>query len=456
MIHATLDDWIRDEAIPFSLDSPETLNKAIDKLIASLDPSVELLGFGETLHGGEEILLLRNRIFQRLAEEHGYSAIAIESSFPRGRAVNDYVKSRGSASYEAVMETGFSHGFGRLEANRELVEWMRVYNSDPSHRIKLRFYGFDSPTEMTFTDSPSHVLHLVLDYLESIDVPSGRARRKRIDQLLGGDSGWENPAAMMDPSQSVGLSPEATALWIETEELIAELGLRRPELVARGGVSRYQEAVHYAKVARQLLNYHAILARDSPDRIVLALGLRDAMMAENLVYIASCERGRGKVLAFAHNSHLSRGRAEWQLGAHLLRWWPAGAHLTEIFGPLYAVIGTAVGVSEENGIREPEARTVEARLAAAAGPGSGLFIPTHRGRGLSASEIEAHPIRSGSVKNPTYFPLTPQSLNDLTCWLFLTRWDTAGVGRSCRSGTRKKQLLSSEAGRIYSLRAPRH
>jgi uncharacterized membrane protein len=99
---------------------------------------------------------------------------------------------------------------------------------------------------------------------------------------------------MMDPSQSVGLSHEATALRIETEELIAELGLRRPELAARGGVSRYQEAVHYANVARQLLNYHAVLDQNSPDRIVLALGLRDSMMAENLEYIVSRERGRGK------------------------------------------------------------------------------------------------------------------------------------------------------------------
>jgi erythromycin esterase len=419
MIHATLDDWIRDEAIPFSLDSPETLNKAIDKLIASLDPSVELLGFGEALHGGEEILHLRNLIFQRLAEEHGYSAIAIESSFPRSRAVNEYVSCGGSEPYEAVMETGFSHGFGQLEANRELVEWMRAYNSDPSHRIKLRFYGFDSPTEMTSTDSPSRVLHFVLDYLASIDGPSAQGRRKRIDLLLGEDSGWENPAAMIDPSQSVGLSPEATALRIETEELIAELGLRRPELVARGGVSRYQEAVHYAKVARQLLNYHAILARDSPDRIVLALGLRDEMMAENLEYIVSRERGRGKVLAFAHNSHLKRGRAEWQLGAHLLRWWPAGAHLAEIVGPRYAVIGTAVGVSEENGIVEPEGGTLEAGLAAAAGPG--LFIPTHGGRLLQVAEIGALPIRSGSAKNPTYFPLTPKSFADFDVLAFLAK-----------------------------------
>ena len=122
-----------------------TFNAAVDKVIASLGDAVELLGFGEALHGGEEILILRNRLFQRLVEAHGYSAIAIESSFPRARVVNEYVAGRGPASYEEVQEAGFSHGFGQLDANRELVEWMRQYNADPSHRVKLQFYGFDSP-----------------------------------------------------------------------------------------------------------------------------------------------------------------------------------------------------------------------------------------------------------------------------------------------------------------------
>src|SRR2546425_8028125 len=129
--HATLDDWIAREATPFSVDSPRTFNAAVKKMIASLGDSVELLGFGEALHGGKDILILRNRLFQRLVEAHGYSAIAIESSFPRARVVNEYVAGcgaggpGGAASYEAVQDTGFSHGFGRLDANRELVEWMR-------------------------------------------------------------------------------------------------------------------------------------------------------------------------------------------------------------------------------------------------------------------------------------------------------------------------------------------
>ncbi|MDG6256009.1 MAG: erythromycin esterase family protein [Methanomicrobiaceae archaeon] len=73
--------------------------------------------------------------------------------------------------------------------------------------------------------------------------------------------------------------------------------------------------MRYATLARQLVNYHAEVATPGAgERIVRLLGMREAMMADNLAYIVSVERGRGKVLAFAHNSHLRRGKAEWQLG----------------------------------------------------------------------------------------------------------------------------------------------
>ena len=45
----TLDDWIAQEAIPFSVDSPRGFNIAIDRMIASLGGREELLGLGEAL-----------------------------------------------------------------------------------------------------------------------------------------------------------------------------------------------------------------------------------------------------------------------------------------------------------------------------------------------------------------------------------------------------------------------
>jgi erythromycin esterase len=137
-------------------------------------------------------------------------------------------------------------------------------------------------------------------------------------------------------------------------------------------------------------------------------------MADNLAYMVSHERGRGKVFAFAHNSHLQRGKAQWQFGTDLFIWWPAGAHLNEMLGSCYVVIGSAVGVSDANGIGQPEPGTLEARLTAV--PGPMRFIPTFEGQKLPTSTIAALPVRSGSKKNPTYFALTAQSFTDFD-WL---------------------------------------
>lgn len=403
--HATLDDWIAREAISFSVDSPASFNAGVDKVVGSLGDSVELLGLGEALHGGEEILMLRNRLFQRLVEKHGYRAIAIESTFPQARHVNEYIISgQGTPAFDDWI----SNGFGQLEANRELIEWMRQYNS--THSDKLHFYGFDMPLGKMGFASPRQVLHFVLDYLAD-----NSDRRQRIDSLIGDDFDWENPAVIADPTKSLGATPRANELRIEVEELIGELRRRRPEL----DKTRYAEALHYAQMARQLLNAHAAMARKADYAEVL--GIRDTIMADNLAHIVAQERSRGKVLVFAHNSHLKRGRAEWQMGPVLHAWWPAGAHISEMFGSRYAVIGTAVGVSEQNGIGQPEPGTLEARLTALPRferdePGPVLFIPTHRGQGLPATELAALPIRTGSTLNPTYFALTPKSFTDFD-WL---------------------------------------
>ncbi|MBE0689020.1 MAG: erythromycin esterase family protein, partial [Anaerolineae bacterium] len=99
-------------------------------------------------------------------------------------------------------------------------------------------------------------------------------------------------------------------------------------------------------------------------------------------------------------------------------------HLNEMFGAGYAVIGSAVGVSDANGIGRPEDGTLEARLTAL--PESGVFIPSHRGEGLPASEISTLPTRSGSMKNLSYAGLTAQSFTDFDWLAFL---DATGYNR---------------------------
>lgn len=413
-----LDDWLTRIAIPFSLDDARSLNGAIDRLIEALGDQVEMLGFGEPMHGGDEALTLRNRLFERLVARHGYSVIAIESSFPKGRQANEFVAGHGTASIEEVRETGFGHGFGKLEANRELLEWMRAYNADAAHETKLRFYGFDIPTGPTGNVAPRGTLQFAVDYLASVDAAAGAKFRERIDPLVGPDFDWENPAYYADPSPAPGLSPRAATLRVETEELISELRVRGPELIAASDDDRYAEALQIAVVARQMFNYHAAFARNAGHAVLL--GIRDAMMADNLRYIADRERGRGKVFVFAHNAHLKRGwmaaSESWYraLGAGAFGWWPAGAHLDRALGSRYAVIGTAVGVSEANGISTPAAGTLEAKLTTL--PGPGRFVPTHEVRRLHGDALAAIPKRSESAQNLSYIPFDSSSAADFDAW----------------------------------------
>lgn len=411
----TVDAWIARDAIPFTLGSPASLDDAVDRIVRSLGDSVELLGIGEALHGSEEILLVRNRLFQRLVEAHGYSAAVIEVTSPQARAINDYVQGLRPGE-DAAVQAWFGAGFGMLDANRDLVEWMRDYNTDSAHPAKLHFYGFDLPLGQGGLASPSRVLDLALGYIDTVDSAAAMAHRERITPLVGDAAEWERAAAMFDPAQSVGLSPAAAELRIATLDLIAELRIRQPELVGLGGPLAYADALHHAELARKLLDAHAALAK--PGAYARMLGVRDLIMADNLEHCLALERGRGKVLVFSASGHLKRSMVEWHLPPEpgVKKWWPAGSQLTQSLGPRYAVIGMALGVSEENAIATPEPGTIEAKLAAVGGP---LFIPTHRGEGQPPADVAGAAIRSGSSLNPTYSQLTPESFNDFDWLVFL-------------------------------------
>ena len=80
-----------------------------------------------------------------------------------------------------------------------------------------------------------------------------------------------------------------------------------------------------------------------------------------------------------------------------------------------------MGASVDNGIGQPEAGTLEALLTTAAAPV--LFIPTHKGHGLSSRDVSTLATRTGNSKNTTYFPLGSESFRDFD-WLAMLQSTT--------------------------------
>ncbi|MFD7407150.1 erythromycin esterase family protein [Streptomyces sp. NPDC059866] len=324
-----------------------------------------LLALGEPTHREDTLLEVRNELFRQLVEQEGYRTIAIESDCMRGLVVDDYVTS-GKGTLDEVMEQGISHGWGTSAANRELVRWMRAYNvrADNDGRPasdRLRFTGFDGPLEITHAASPRQALTALHGYLTArVDADLLPCTAETLDRLLGTDDRWTNPAAMMDPVQSVGQSAEAGQLRLLTDDLVALLDAQTPHLITATSRDDFDRARLYGRTATGLLRYHYWMADPSPARMTRLCALRDLMMAHNLLAVAA----RGPALVHAHNSHLQREKSTMQMWEGPAEWWSAGALVSAQLGEGYAFVATALGTIRHQGVDTPPPDSLEGLLYA--------------------------------------------------------------------------------------------
>jgi erythromycin esterase-like protein len=319
-----------------------------------------LLALGEPTHGEDVLLEVRNNLFRQLVEQERYRTIAIESDCMMGLVVDDYLSS-GAGTLDEVMERGFSHGWGAHAGNRELVRWMHEYNNDRPASERLRFAGFDGPLEISGAASPRQALTALHAYLTTwVDGDLVACTAETLDRLLGADDRWTNEAAMMDPGKSVGQTPEAQELRLLADDLVALLDEQTPHLITVTSPDELDRARLYGRTATGLLRYHFWMADTSPSRMTRLLGLRDLMMAANLLAVAE----RGPALVHAHNGHLQRDKSTMQMGNLRLEWWSAGAIVSARLGEEYAFMATALGTIRHHGVETPPPDTIEGLLYA--------------------------------------------------------------------------------------------
>lgn len=336
---------------------------AVMRLLPARRP--RLLALGEPTHGEDALLDLRNELFRQLVEQEGYRTIAVESDCVRGLVVDDYVTS-GTGTLDEVMAQGFSHGWGSSAANRELVRWIREFNDARAAADQLRFAGFDGPLEITHAESPRQALTALHDYLSArVDTGLLPCTAETLDRLLGADDRWTRPAAMLDPTASVGQSADAGQLRLLADDLVALLDAQTPQLSTAGPREELDRARLYGRAATGLLRYHHWMADTSPARMTRLVGLRDQMMAHTLLALAE----RGPTLVHAHNGHLQRAKSSTRMGGRPLEWWSAGALVSAQLGRVglgeeYAFVATALGTIRHQGVDAPPPDTVEGLLYA--------------------------------------------------------------------------------------------
>ncbi len=369
-------------AIGRPVDDPAGLGRVVDELLAARTEPPALLVLGEPTHGIAAFPLLRNELLEHLVGR-GYRSIVLETDVFAASVVDDYVGGA-AAEIDTVLATGFSHGFGAVPGNRELVEWLRAHNAGRAPRDRVRFHGFDAPTETAAAPSPRRALFSVVDHLPAALRP---ASAHDLDALLGDDVDWTNPAAMYDPAASIGDSDRVRALRVVADDLASVLRRAAPGL-RPADPAGYDHAVAHARTAQGLLRYHAAMAVPAPDRIATLLSLRAEMMADNLLAIVAQERRRGPSLVFAHNVHLQRAQPHMPVGGDDVSWGSAGALVALTLGRRYLFVasdanpdsdpGTLQGVLAEATTRRTlfPARALRDALPPSTGTGEPI-VPGH-------------------------------------------------------------------------------
>ncbi|MDT0378288.1 erythromycin esterase family protein [Streptomyces sp. DSM 42041] len=371
-----------------------------------------MLALGEPIHGEDALLEVRNALFRQLVEQEGYRTIAIESDCLASLVVDDYVTS-GAGTLDDVMERGFSHGWGASAANRALVRRLREHNDDRPASEQVRFAGFDGPLEITHAASPRHALTALHGYLAAcVDTDLMPCTASALDDLLGADAPWTEPAAMRDPAESVGQSAEAGRLRLLADDMVALLDAHRPHAVAATSREAFDRARLYGRTATGLLRYHHAMADPSPARMTRLCALRDLMMADNLLALAE----RGPVLAHAQNSHFQREKSSMQMWQGRVEWWSAGALVSERLGEEYAFVATGLGTLRHHGVDTPPPDSLEGLLHAL--PEDRCLVDAPR---LATALGDTRLARLARRTSPWfgYAPLDPDHLTSVDALLFL-------------------------------------
>lgn len=370
----------------------------VDSIMRLFSTPPRLLAVGEPTHGAEPVLDFRNRIFRQLVEHEHYKIIALESDCARGLMVEDFVTA-GIGSLDDVMKNGFSHEWGRLEGNRDLVQWMREFNVGRTRSEMVRFAGFDGPLEISAAASPRRALVALHTYLSHwVDADLMPITAETLDRIIGDDAQWTDPQAMMDPSKSVGRSVEAVDLRLLADDLVAVLDTQAPGLVASTSRGDWIRARMHGRTATGLLRYHYWMADDSAARMARLCGLRDSMMATNILALTE----QAPTLAYGHNSHLQRQHSRMQMWQGPIEWWSAGAHVSNELDDDYAFLPIALGTIEHLEVGIPAPATIEGLLYAL--PGNEFVVDTH-----SPATFDVQPVARVSPSF-RYAPFDPTHL----------------------------------------------
>lgn len=264
----------------------------------------KIVSIGEGTHGTKEFFQVKHRMLEFLVEKMGYRLFAMEAGFGDAQVVNDYILNGKGTAKEAVKS--LRYWTWKTEEVAEMVEWMKVYNANPEHKTKIKFYGFDmQSSEINKAKVVSYLKLVDSESLKNYEEVFNKFDDKNIDSM---DKG------------------KVSSIKDNVKVLVENFGKNKDGYTAKSSKSEYEFAQENLNLIYQFLDLSS--QKDSGmDRVIV----RDKHMAENVKWILDYEKqfGNDKIMLWAHNGHVTKEFPTYP---------PMGGYLKKIYNnDMYAI-----------------------------------------------------------------------------------------------------------------------
>lgn len=280
---------------------------------------------GEATHGTREFYRMRAEITRRLMIEHGFDAVAVEADWPDAWRVNRYVQGEGGGDATSALDD-FERFPKWMWRNREVLDfiaWLRTCNVDRSRQARAGFYGLDLYSLYRSADA-------VIRYLEQVDPDEAEVARERyaaLDHVREPQVYGYQAAFGRRPAGRQAAVAQLLQLRSDAQAYLESNG--------QTGIDAHFFAERNAAVVVNAETYYRAMF----GRRINTWNLRDAHMRDTLLALADYRirrGGTGKVVVWAHNSHLGDARAT---EAHLRGEWSLGQLMRQEVGSRALLVG---------------------------------------------------------------------------------------------------------------------
>ncbi len=262
--------------------------KSIDILMEDIGDAQFVL-MGEASHGTQEFYQTRMQLSQRLIEEKGFMAIAIEGDWPDVHALHQYIHGNISLhkAYEAFQR--FPNWMWANDCLKPFYEWLKQHNSTTINTVGI--YGMD-------LYSLQRSIHALVSYLENHHPELAIIAKEQYACF---------DCIHVDPQTYGYITSQHIKKSCVNEVIRAFSEIQHHAL--QFSDTDYFFQLQNARLIQHAEEYYRAMFQDH----ISSWNIRDRHMAETIHCLAEHLQNKhqkpAKIIIWAHNSHLGDARA---------------------------------------------------------------------------------------------------------------------------------------------------